>query len=186
MTRRRHASVVCEHFPSLSEPPCSRLTLCASVTVRRARTAKRGSAHVTRHARETRLRAPRRDWRRVRYSPFFWLGVAMFLAAITPMRSRRTFPCARPWVTPDRVLEKGPRPSLRARSRRVARRRFQSAAGFTRAEAPGERLEALQHPRHCSRSRDALAHLSEGQACVDEVEEARPHRGEVSGRPTSL
>ncbi len=26
--------------------------------------------------------APRRDWRRVHHSPLFWVGVAMFLAAI--------------------------------------------------------------------------------------------------------
>jgi len=27
-------------------------------------------------------RAPRRDWRHVHHSPWFWIGVAMFMAAI--------------------------------------------------------------------------------------------------------
>ena len=27
--------------------------------------------------------APRRDWRKLHHSPLFWIGVALFLAAIT-------------------------------------------------------------------------------------------------------
>ncbi|MEI9917128.1 MAG: hypothetical protein WDN29_16495 [Methylovirgula sp.] len=36
--------------------------------------------HHHRHTR--RAEAPRRDWRRIHHSPWFWVGALMFIAAI--------------------------------------------------------------------------------------------------------
>jgi hypothetical protein len=34
------------------------------------------------HRRADKVPAPARDWRRIHHSPWFWVGVAMFLTAI--------------------------------------------------------------------------------------------------------
>ena len=66
-------------------------------SAKRATHIRRGGAALTRrdngrrngilvnkstHGRGEAARNPRRDWRRIHHSPLFWVGVAMFLAAI--------------------------------------------------------------------------------------------------------
>jgi hypothetical protein len=54
-------------------------------------------------------RAPKRDWRRVHHSPWFWVGVAMFMAAILTYvfsedLSLRPRPHGTAQAAPDRAL----------------------------------------------------------------------------------
>jgi len=50
---------------------------CAKTTIReQVQMMRNGGRH------RDKLDAPKRDWRRVHHSPWFWVGVAMFLAAI--------------------------------------------------------------------------------------------------------